>query len=164
MVTNFTKLNQYVQRPVHPFPTAQDIIKRNPCGTKYFCKMDAVQGYHQIPLAEESRALTTFLLPSGCYRYKRGPMGLCCTSDNWCYKSDKAIAVIPHAFKIVDDILVVGRSVDKLMNQIDDVMRRCKQHGIALSRKKFTINNYVRFAGYWISIDGVEPEKHMTDP
>ena len=90
-------------------------------------------------------------------------MGLCCTSDNWCYKSDKAIAGVPHAFKIVDDILIIGRSVDELMNQIDCVMRRCKQHGIALSHKKFTINNYVRIAGYWISLDGVEPDKHMTD-
>ena len=91
MVTDFTRLNAYVARPVHPFPTAHEITRRIPPGTRYFCKMDATQGYHQIPLAKESRPLTTFLLPSGCYRYTRGHMGLKSTSDNWCARSDLVI-------------------------------------------------------------------------
>ena len=54
MVTDFTRLNAYVARPVHPFPIAHEITRRIPPGTKYFCKMDTTQGYHQIPLAKDA--------------------------------------------------------------------------------------------------------------
>ena len=50
LVTNFKKLNQYVERPVHPFPSASDISGRIPFGSKYFVKLDALKGYYQIPL------------------------------------------------------------------------------------------------------------------
>ena len=36
MVTDFTRLNAYVARPVHPFPTAHEITRRIPPGTRYF--------------------------------------------------------------------------------------------------------------------------------
>ena len=48
MVTDFTKLNKYVKRAVHPFPAAQEIIQSIPRGTKFYAKMDAVHGYFQL--------------------------------------------------------------------------------------------------------------------
>ena len=63
----------------------------------------------------------------------------------------------PHAFNIVDDILVVGRMVDELMNHIDAVMRHCKKHGIDLPQKKFEIAKGIRFAAYWVTNQGTEP-------
>ena len=36
---------------------------------------------------EESSKLTTFILPSGRYRYKRIPQGLNASSDEWCRRS-----------------------------------------------------------------------------
>ena len=84
LVTDFTQLNKYVKRPVN---LSSDITKGIAAGAKFFCKLDAVQGYHQIALLEESRKLTTFLLPQGKFRYKWGPMGLTSTNDCWCYRS-----------------------------------------------------------------------------
>ena len=69
MVTDYTKLNKYVNRPIHPFPSVSDIIQSIPASANYFAKFDAVNGYFQIPLTEEASKLTTFLLPSGRYRY-----------------------------------------------------------------------------------------------
>ena len=106
LVTDFTRLNKFIKRPVHPFPSANKIIQYMPSEAKVFAKLDAVQGYHQVELDEESRHLTTFLVPWGKYRYKIGQMGLKSTSDTFCAKSDKAIHNISHAQKIVDDILL----------------------------------------------------------
>ena len=69
IVTDFTHLNCCIKRPVHPFPSASDIMANIPHGSTHFAKLDAIQGYHQIPLADESKDLTTFLLPWGKYRY-----------------------------------------------------------------------------------------------
>ena len=38
--------------------------------------MDAINGYFQLALDEDSLKLTTFILPSGRYRYLGAPMGL----------------------------------------------------------------------------------------
>ena len=65
LVTDFTKLNQYIKRQVHPFPSTMDIMQKFPAGSKYFTKLDTLQGFHQVPLAEECRHLRTFLLPQG---------------------------------------------------------------------------------------------------
>ena len=94
LVVDYTGLNKYVQQPVHPFPSTKDIIQQLPRDGVYFATLDVVQGYHHIQLSEDSSKLTTFLLPSGRYRFLRAPMGLSASSDEWCQRSDKAIAGI----------------------------------------------------------------------
>ena len=84
LVTDYTKLNQYVVPPVHPFPSVSDILQSIPASAACFAKLDATHGYFQIPLDEEASKLTTFILPSGRYRYLRAPMGLLSSSDEWC--------------------------------------------------------------------------------
>ena len=42
LVTDYTKLNKYVKRPVHPFPFVHDIVQSIPAGSKFFSKLDAV--------------------------------------------------------------------------------------------------------------------------
>ena len=88
LVTDYTKLNQFVVRPVHPFPSVSDIIQSIPALAACFAKLDATHGYFQIPLDEEASKLTTFIPPSGCFRYLRAPMGLS-SSDKWCRHSDR---------------------------------------------------------------------------
>ena len=99
LVVDFSPLNRYVERPVHPFPSSRDIANAIPKDSVFFCKMDCVQGYHQIALDEESSALTTFILPSGRYRYCRAPMGLNASSDEWCKRSDEAIQGLTRSTK-----------------------------------------------------------------
>ena len=95
LVTDYTKLNRFVVRPVHPFPSVADIIQSIPASAACFAKLDATHGYFQIPLDEEASKLTTFILPSGRYRYLRAPMGLSSSSDEWCRYSDRVVDGFP---------------------------------------------------------------------
>ena len=52
LVTDLLHLNMYVKRPVHPFPSTRDIIAHIMASSRYFAKMDVVQGYFQILLDE----------------------------------------------------------------------------------------------------------------
>ena len=110
LVTDFTHLNKFVNRPVHPFPSTRDILQAIPHDTVYFLKMDAFHGYFQLTLSEESSLLTTFLLQQGKYRYLRAPMGLNASSDKWCCHSDRIVTGIPWATKIVDDTIIWASS------------------------------------------------------
>ena len=146
MVTDFTQLNKYIKRPVHPFPSAADIVKQIPSGAKYFAKLDALQGYHQVLLHEQSRPLTTFLLPMGKFRYKRGPMGLRSTSDVFCEKTDPTIQDVDNAQKIVDDILLCAFDADEIISKLRTVLENCRQRKIALYRKKLVVGTEMDFA------------------
>ena len=55
--------------------------------------MDAIKGYWQVPLAEKSQELTTFITPWGRYKYLRAPMGLSSTGDKYNLLMDAAVDV-----------------------------------------------------------------------
>lgn len=162
LVTDYTALNKYVKRPVHPFPSSLDIIRAIKPDSSYFAKLDAVQGYFQIPLDEESSLLTTFLLPSGRYKYKRAPMGLNASSDEWCQRSDAALQGLEGVTKLVDDILIQAPDEATLHSRIRQVLDRCKAHGITISKKKLQIGQEVKFAGFLVTPKGIQPDPEKT--
>src|SRR6056300_356277 len=158
LVIDYQGVNKGVLRAVHPFPAPRDVLRSIEPESVVFCTLDAVQGYFQIPLDEESSKLTTFLLPSGRYRFTRAPMGLSCSSDEWCRRSDEALQGVKGCVKIVDDILIQAKSDDELLLRLNDVLNACQKHGITLSRKKMQVGNSVKFAGFIISSNGISAD------
>ena len=73
LVTIFIYPNQFVKRPVHPFPSPRDILRTILPESKCFITFDCKHGYFQMGLSEAASYKTTFLLESGRYRYLRGP-------------------------------------------------------------------------------------------
>ncbi|CAB0001989.1 unnamed protein product, partial [Nesidiocoris tenuis] len=73
---DFTKLNKFVKRPVHPFKAPWEAVTDIGEGYNFFSSMDAASGYFQMELDETSQRLTTFLTPWGRYQFLRAPMGL----------------------------------------------------------------------------------------
>ena len=126
--------------------------------SKHFAKLDAIQGYFQIPLDEESSKLTTFLLPMGRFRYTRAPMGLNASGDEWCARSDHALAGLQGVTKLVDDILIQAATEEELFQRIREVLQRCRDHGIYISERKIAIGSSIKFAGHIISDQGVLPD------
>ena len=55
-------LNESVLREVHPMPKVDTTLAQL-VGAKVFSKLDANSGFWQIPLAKQSRVLTTFITP-----------------------------------------------------------------------------------------------------
>ena len=103
---------------MHTFPLTQEILSGLHPTSRVFAKLDATQGYHQVLLEEESSGLTTFLLPSGRFRFLRAPMGLSCSSDEFCHRSDQVIEGLPGIRKLVDDIRVQAPDIQTLNNRI----------------------------------------------
>ena len=54
LVTDYTQLNKFVKRPIHPFPSTRDILQSIPKEAKIFAKLEAVHGCFQLALDEES--------------------------------------------------------------------------------------------------------------
>ena len=60
----------------HPIPRIDDILDRLGEAT-LFTTLDLKSGYHQMPVRNEDRELTSFVVPWGQYQWRRGyPFGL----------------------------------------------------------------------------------------
>ncbi|GFY13726.1 reverse transcriptase domain-containing protein [Trichonephila clavipes] len=68
-------LNEAIQRPHYPIPTADALITKLQ-GGKVFTILDAKNGLGQLPLDLESLYVTTFCTPWGRYRFLVLPFGL----------------------------------------------------------------------------------------
>ena len=64
------RLNKFVQRERYQSDTpAQAVVDIAAENAKVFTKLDALKGYHQCPLDEESQLLTTFITPFGRFKF-----------------------------------------------------------------------------------------------
>ncbi len=68
-------LDVSVMREVHPIPNVDESLAKL-SGAQIFSKLDANSGFRQIPLAKESRPLTTFITPFGRYCFNKLPFGI----------------------------------------------------------------------------------------
>ena len=57
IVADFKRLNEYIERPVWPTESSQQLLRHINPDARYFATMDLTSGYHQIPLDEESQNL-----------------------------------------------------------------------------------------------------------
>ena len=162
LVTDFTYINKHVVRPVHPFPSSTDIMQAIPADAYIFAKLDTVHDYFQLALDEVSSDLTTFLLPSGRFKYKRAPMGLSASSDEWCQKSDYVVNGLPYCKKIVDDILIWAKDENELINNCRTILNRCRDLNISISEKKLEVSHSISFAGHIVSNKGITPDPSLT--
>jgi transposase InsO family protein len=85
-------------------------------------------------------------------------MGLNASSDEWCYRADLAIANLEGVHKLVDDILIQAPDRHTLFNRLRQVLQKCREHGITISKRKLQIGETIKFAGFIISSKGIEAD------
>merc|ERR1712089_5295 len=68
LVCDLRQLNKGVKPDRSVFPTPSEIMMSVNPASKYFVKLDMLQGYHQIPLSDKSKNLFVFALEDGLYR------------------------------------------------------------------------------------------------
>jgi len=85
-------------------------------------------------------------------------MGLSSSSDELCRRTDEALLGLDGVVKVVDDLLVQGENLDQLVLRLEEVLARCRGHGITLSAEKFVISQEVKFAGFVVSSKGTRPD------
>ena len=154
---DMSMLNRSVRRPFYPPRAPKDAVAAVSSKARFFTKVDAAQGYHQIELDEESQLLTTFITPWGRFKYLRGNMGLNSTGDEYNRRGDLAMADLPNMVKVVDDILLFDEHYDDHLKSVRGMLERCRRHTITLRPSKFVLAAAeVPYAGYIVGENGTE--------
>ena len=98
---------------------------------KFFTVVDALKGYHQVPLDEESAAMTTFSTPVGRYQYLRLPFGVVHAGDDYCRRVADIFDDIPNTRRIVEDILVFSKTRDEHIEAVRHLFARAAEHDVS---------------------------------
>ena len=67
-------------------------------------------------------------------------MGLSASSDSFCRRSDRVFQGLP-VVKLVDDLLVKGRSKNDAVKKLGKVLKACRKNGVVISPKKMESRN-----------------------
>ena len=100
-------LNESVLREVHPIPKVDDVLGKL-AGATVFSKLDANSGFWQIPLAAESRLLTTFITPFGRYCFNKLPFGISSAPELFQKRMSKLLEGLDGVVCLMDDVLIFG--------------------------------------------------------
>ena len=133
---DFQPINKYCERETHHTPRPFDCVSNIP-PKSYKTVLDAYNGYHQVPLDEESSKLITFITEFGRFQYLRAPRGHLAFSDAYTRRSDDIISDVSREHKIVDDVLSCDKGTEEAFYHVFDYLYLCGENGITIHLAKF---------------------------
>ena len=84
LCVDFTHLNKFVHRECYQTATPSEYVANIASAeAKVFTIFEALKGYHQCPLKEESQLLTTFITPFGRWMYLIALYGVSSISEHY---------------------------------------------------------------------------------
>ncbi|UYV75553.1 K02A2.6-like [Cordylochernes scorpioides] len=163
LCVDLSRLNEDVQREVHPMPVVEHMLGQ--LGeARFFSKLDANSGFHQIPLSPDCQHLTTFITPFGRYKYCRMPFGISLAPEYF----QKVMSIILQGMDGVmcylDDILIFAsdsKTHDRILRL---VLRKLKEAKVTLNKAKCVFGvPRINFLGHILDEDGIRPDPAKID-
>jgi len=155
-------LNESVLREVHPMPKVDTTLALL-SGAKVFSKLDANSGFWQIPLADKSRLLTTFISPYGRFCFNKLPFGISSAPEIFQKQMNEVLSDLPGVLCHVDDILVFGKDQAEHEARLHATLKKIQSAGITLNKAKCQFyQKCVTFLGHVIDSNGISADPKKT--
>eukprot|EP00731_Ephydatia_muelleri_P004849 Em0002g1025a len=155
-------LNDNVLREIHPLPKVDETLAQL-TGASVFSKLDANSGFWQVPLAKESRPLTTFITPYGRYWFNKLPFGISSAPEHFQRLMNTLLDGCDGVLCHMDDVLVYGSTQQEHDKRLKAVLQRVQTAGVTLNKDKCEFSkNTLKFLGHIISKDGVSADPDKT--
>nr|GFC70373.1 reverse transcriptase domain-containing protein [Tanacetum cinerariifolium] len=131
-------------------------------GNEYYCFLEGLSGYIQIPIDPKDQEKTTFTCPYGTFAYKRMPFGLCNAPGTF-QRCMMAIFhdMIEQTMEIfMDDFSVFENSFSTCLTNQEKMLKRCEDTKLAMNWEKshFMVKEGI-VLGHKISKKGIEADK-----
>ena len=153
-----TGLNAALQQHHYPLPAPDDLFTTLN-GGNYFAKLDLAEAYLQIPVAPESRELLTINTHRGLFQYARLPFGIKTAPAIFQQTMDTILTGIPGVATYLDDVLIVGATVEELNERTLMALQRIQDAGMRLRPEKcqFSLRS-VKYLGFIFDASGRHPD------
>nr|GEZ47764.1 reverse transcriptase domain-containing protein [Tanacetum cinerariifolium] len=161
---DYQKLNEATRKDNFPLPFMDQMLERL-AGIKYYCFLDGLSGYFQIPIDPRNQEKTMFTCPYGTFAYRRMPFGLCNAPSTFqrCMLATHDMAEKTMEV-FMDDFLVFGNSFENCLSRLDKMLQRCEDIKLCLNwvKSHFMVKEGI-VLGHKIFKNGIEVDNAKID-
>ena len=158
------RLNQSVKRSHFTLPTIKDTLGKL-SGAKVSSSLDMASGIWQVPLADDSASLTTFMTPFGRFHFNRLPFGITSAPEVFQRRLLEIVGHIPNMVVFMDDIIVFGATLVEHDAALTAVHAALASAGVLLNPAKSRLcMKSLTFLGHLIGADGIRPTQSRCLP
>ena len=161
-------LNACTEGLGYPIPNINDIKTRiSAQKPKFYASLDLTSGYHQIPLAEESKKYTAFRTSLGLHEWCRMTMGLK-GAGHWFQYVLATIVLAGILWYLcelyIDDVLVFGKDEEEYFTNLEKVLQRFALHNITVNPDKCVFGKTeIDYLGHRFSAEGISHTQKRID-
>lgn len=161
---DYRRLNDVTIKDSYPLPRIDDTLTTL-AGSQWFSTLDLKSGYWQVSIHEEDKEKTAFSAGSGLYQFNVMPFGLCNAPATFERLMEMVLRGLTWKTCLVylDDIMIMGKSFEDHLKNLEEVFTRIKNAHLCLNPKKcFLLQKEVEFLGHVVSPDGIRTDEKKT--
>ena len=143
-----------------PLPKVDETLAQL-AGATVFSNFDANSGFWQIPLAAESRLLTTFITPFGRFCFNKLPFGISSAPELFQKWISGILLGLDGVVCQIDDVLIFGASQQEHDSRLMiAVLQHIKRAGVTLNAEKCQFSqSKIKLLGHIERGIQLDPEK-----
>lgn len=138
LCVDYRPLNAKIIKDRNPLPLIEDQLDRLQ-DARVFTTLDLKDGFFHVPVCEESRKYTAFVVPDGHYEFLRVPFGLC--NSPAVFQRHVRVVFRPlitsgTVLVYLDDLIIPARDERESLDKLKMVLRAASEYGLVLNWKK----------------------------
>ena len=161
---DYRKLNDVTLKDAYPLPRIDSSLDQL-AGAQWFSCLDLNSGYWQVEVDKQDRQKTAFSSRSGLFEFKVMPIGLCNAPATFERLMETVLAGLNWKICLIylDDIIVLGKTFEDMIDNLDKVLEKLHDAGLKLKPRKCQLfKPEVEFLGHIISCEGVKTDPKKT--
>ena len=122
-------------------------------GFQYAMSLDLNMGYYNIRLSNQASNLCTIILPWSQYKYKRLPMEICNSPENFQENMNKMVYGFEFIRAYIDDLLIITKVYwPDHLNKLERFPQKLKENRLKCNIKKsFFGKTQIEYLGLWVT-------------
>ena len=152
LVIDYRKVNQAMHGDSYPLPRIPDLLT-NLKGSRVFSAIDLCQGYHQVPLADESKEVLAMGNEFGQFIWNVMPQGTGGAPSHFQRIMDTVFENVPASSTVwyLDDVLCHSKTIDQNLDQLEQCFGLLADHNLQMKAcKAKVLHEEIIFCGHKI--------------
>ena len=155
---DYRKLNDVTKKNSYPLPRIHDTLTTL-SGSAWFSTLHLKSGYWQVGIHPKDKEKTAFSGGSGLYHFTVMPFELCNAPATFERLMEMVLRELTWKTCLVylDDIMVMGKTFEEHLTNLEEVFSRMKEANLKLNPKKCLLfQKEVEFLGHTVSSNGIK--------